>query len=141
MTARLEHANLSVTDVDAMLGFILAAFPEFRERHDSGSADPERWVHVGDADTYIALNRVRAEVREARRHSYYSPGFNHLGFVVEDLDSLRARLLAGGYREESYPNQHPARRRAYFLDPQGAEWEFVQYLSADKTQQNDYLLP
>lgn len=136
---RLEHANLSVTDVDAMLGFILAAFPEFRVRHDSGSADPERWVHVGDADTYIALNRARAAA-QARTPSYYTPGFNHLGFVVEDLDALRARLLAGGYREEPPPKQHPARRRAYFRDPQGEEWEFVQYLSADKALQNDYAL-
>lgn len=139
MTARLEHANLSVTDVDAMLGFILAAFPEFRVRHDSGSTDPERWIHVGDADTYIALNRVRSTT-PARAHSYHSPGFNHLGFVVEDLDAVRVRLLAGGYKEETYPNQHPARRRAYFTDPEGAEWEFVQYLSADKAQQNDYVL-
>lgn len=139
MIARLEHANLSVMDVDAMLGFILAAFPEFRVRHDSGSSDPERWVHVGDADTYIALNRARTGTA-ARAHSYYTPGFNHVGFVVEDLDALRARLLAGGYREEPSPNRHPARRRAYFWDPQGGEWEFVQYLSADKAQQNDYLL-
>lgn len=138
MTARLEHANLSVTDVDAMLGFILAAFPEFHVRHDSGSTNPERWVHVGDADTYIALNRAREPVPPGTR-SYYAPGFNHLGFVVEDLDALRARLLAAGYREVIYPNQHPARRRAYFEDPQGEEWEFVQYLSADKAQQNDYL--
>ena len=32
MTARLEHANLCVRDVDAMLRFLQTAFPEFHIR-------------------------------------------------------------------------------------------------------------
>src|SRR5690606_1873108 len=51
MTVRLEHANLQVQDVEAMIAFIRTAFPDFRIRHDSGRVDPERWVHVGNDET------------------------------------------------------------------------------------------
>ena len=35
MTTKLEHANLCVRDIDAMLGFLRAAFPEFRVPADA----------------------------------------------------------------------------------------------------------
>jgi hypothetical protein len=58
MTAYLEHANLHVSDVDGILDFIRTALPDFRVRFDSGADDPERWVHVGDDQTYLALYRA-----------------------------------------------------------------------------------
>jgi len=48
MKTRLEHANMHVQDVDKMLDFIQSAFPDFAIRYDSGSQDPERWVHIGN---------------------------------------------------------------------------------------------
>jgi hypothetical protein len=38
------------------------------------------------------------------------------------------------------PNAHPFRRRVYFEDPEGNDWEFVQYFSADPRERNDYQL-
>jgi hypothetical protein len=38
------------------------------------------------------------------------------------------------------PNHHPHRQRVYFLDPEGNDWEFVQYFSADPAERNDYEL-
>jgi hypothetical protein len=29
----------------------------------------------------------------------------------------------------------------YFYDPEGNDWEFVQYLSDDPADRNDYILP
>jgi len=137
MTVRLEHANLQVQDVEAMIAFIRTAFPDFRIRHDSGRVDPERWVHVGNDETYLALNR--ASTAQPRRIPYSnSPGFNHLGFVVDDVEALRERLLSAGYPESTVPNSHPARKRVYFNDPEGNDWEFVEYLSEDPAQRNDY---
>ena len=60
MTVRLEHANLSVHDIDAMIRFLRAAFPEFRIRRDATEADGLRWAHLGTDDTYIALNQSKA---------------------------------------------------------------------------------
>ncbi|MGK0469954.1 MAG: hypothetical protein ACJAR0_000416, partial [Candidatus Azotimanducaceae bacterium] len=33
---------------------------------------------------------------------------------------------------------HPYRERAYFYDGCGFEWEFVQYLSEQTSERNDY---
>lgn len=66
------------------------------------------------------------------------PGYQHIGFVVEDVDALRARMLSAGYREGFHPKPHPHHKRVYFIDNDGMEYEFVQYYSDDFTKRNDY---
>jgi hypothetical protein len=39
MTERLEHANLCVHDIDAVVGFLKTALPDFRIRHDTTDPD------------------------------------------------------------------------------------------------------
>jgi len=68
----------------------------------------------------------------------HRPGYNHVGFAVEDADALRERMLAAGYREGFVPEPHPHRKRVYFLDTDGMEYEFVQYYSDDFAERNDY---
>ena len=141
MAARLEHANLCVHDVDAVVRFLQTAFPDFRIRQDKTEPDGSRWVHVGTDDTYIALNQ--ANPAEQPRGAPYKgrPGLNHLAYEVDDADALRARLRAAGYRDSTVPNAHPHRKRIYFYDPEGNDWEFVQYLSDDPRARHDYELP
>ena len=35
----------------------------------------------------------------------------------------------------------PYRKRVYFTDPEGNDWEFVQYSSDDPAERNDYEHP
>jgi catechol 2,3-dioxygenase-like lactoylglutathione lyase family enzyme len=140
MTARLEHANLCVRDIDGMIRFLRTAFPDFRIRADRTDADGSRWVHIGTNESYLALNA--ADVTPDRAWEPYSglPGVNHLGYEVDDADALRERMLTAGYEESTVPNAHPFRKRVYFLDPEGNDWEFVEYLSANVAERNDYQL-
>ena len=141
MSVRLEHANLHVKDLDAMLRFVQTAFPEFRIRGQGTSWTGARWVHVGSDDTYLALNEA-TEAPDAAWQPYGGrPGLNHLGYAVDDAEAVRARLAQAGYRESTVPNRHPHRRRVYFCDAEGNDWEFVQYLSDDPALRNDYGLP
>ena len=138
MTTKLEHANMAVRDIDGMIRFLQTAFPDFRIR--GGSDNPkDRWVHVGNDVAYIALNQAKSE--DGWTPYTGKPGVNHLGFEVDDAEALRARLRAEGYRESTVPNAHPHRIRVYFYDPEGNDWEFVQYLSDDPAKRNDYELP
>ncbi len=66
---------------------------------------------------------------------------NHLAYEVDDVEALRKRMTAAGYRDSTVPNVHPSRKRAYFYDPEGNDWEFVQYLSEEHAKRNDYELP
>ncbi len=141
MAVRLEHANLTVRNIDEITQFLKTAFPEFRIRHDGKGKEGMRWVHVGTYETYIALNEAKAEPE--RRWAPYSrePGVNHLAYEVEDVQAVRARLKEAGYRDTTVPNSHPFRKRVYFNDPEGNDWEFVQYLSEDPAERHDYGLP
>ena len=141
MSVRLEHANLIVRDIDEMTRFLRTAFPEFRVRAEGKTWTGSRWSHVGTDDTYVALNEATKE--PAERWVPYSgvPGTNHLGYAVDDAEGLRRRLAAAGYRDSTIPNDHPHRRRVYFHDSEGNDWEFVEYRSDDPSERNDYDLP
>ncbi|HVO79210.1 MAG TPA: VOC family protein [Terriglobales bacterium] len=141
MLIKLEHANLCVRDIEGMVRFLQTAFPEFRVRGEGTSADGTRWLHIGTDDTYIALGQSREE--PAKRWAPYQgvPGVNHLAYEVDDVEALRQRMLAAGYTDSTPPNKHPYRKRLYFYDPEGNDWEFVQYLSEKVVERNDYRLP
>lgn len=140
MTIRLEHANISVRDLDAAVAFVTTALPDFRIRKE-GRNDGRRWLHLGTDDTYIAFNEAREEPAENWEPYGGKPGVNHLGYEVDDVDAVRERLTAAGYKDSTYPNAHPHRKRVYFYDKEGNDWEFVQYFSDDPAERNDYELP
>jgi catechol 2,3-dioxygenase-like lactoylglutathione lyase family enzyme len=140
MTVRLDHANLSVRDLEGTIRFLRTALPELRIRGEGRAWGGGRWVHLGTDDAYLALSEARAEPAEAWVPYAGKPGTNHLGFEVDDAEAVRARLRAAGYEDTTVPNAHPYRRRVYFHDADGNDWEFVQYLSDDPAERHDYTL-
>jgi catechol 2,3-dioxygenase-like lactoylglutathione lyase family enzyme len=138
MTTRLEHANLIVRDLDEMLRFVQTAFPDFRIRGEGKTLQGNRWIHVGNDDTYLALSPATRKAAERWVPYGGRPGTNHLGFEVTDADAVRRRLAAAGYTDSTFPNEHPHRRRVYFHDAEGNDWEFVEYRSDDPAERNDY---
>ena len=138
MATRLEHANLIVRDVDGTIRFLQTAFPDFRIRAEGKGFGGARWVHIGIDDTYIALNEATREPAEAWVPYGGRPGTNHLGYEVDDVDAVFSRLKASGYKDSTVPNAHPMRKRIYFYDAEGNDWEFVQYFSSKPEERNDY---
>jgi hypothetical protein len=57
------------------------------------------------------------------------------------MPALRERLARAGYRDSTVINDHPWRKRVYFFDPDGNDWEFVEYLTDDPEKRHDYLTP
>jgi catechol 2,3-dioxygenase-like lactoylglutathione lyase family enzyme len=141
MSMRFEHANLCVRNVDEMVRFLRTAFPEFEVRGEGKTVLGSRWLHVGTDETYIALQEASREPAESWVPYSQKPGTNHLGFEVGDVEALRQRMLAEGYQESTVPNKHPHRRRVYFHDREGNDWEFVEYTSHDPKLRNDYDIP
>lgn len=141
MVVRLEHANLCVRDIDETIRFLQTAFPEFHIRHEAIDPDGSRWVHIGTDETYIALTQVTSKSPAAWKPYEGEPGVNHLAYEVDDADSLRERMRAAGYTDSTVPNSHPYRKRVYFYDPDGNDWEFVQYMTDDRALRHDYETP
>jgi catechol 2,3-dioxygenase-like lactoylglutathione lyase family enzyme len=140
MAVRLEHANLFVKDIEGMIRFLQTAFPEFRVRGE-GICNGCRWVHLGTDETYLSLNQAYAEPEKAWTPYRGLPGVNHLAYEIDDVEALCKRMKLAGYRDSTPPNKHPHRMRRYFYDAEGNDWEFVQYLSKDPSERNDYKLP
>ena len=133
---RLEHANIASAHPDELVHFIQAAFPDFRIRGEGAGTAGRRWLHLGNDDFYVAITSV--EQGSDRSPYANSVGLNHLGWEVEDVDALEARMNAIGCTANLKEHDHPARKRTYFYDPDGNDWEFVQYLSDDPNERNDY---
>lgn len=139
MEPYLEHANITVLDVDATIRFLQTAMPELKVRADVSSEESNcrRWVHLGTETTYIAIED-RGATEKSARELYVDTGVNHLGYVVEDLDALSKRMTDAGYDEGLSSPDNPNRRRIYFYDDDGNEYEFVEYLKSDAAERNDY---
>ena len=139
---KLEHANITVPSTQEAQRFLGTAFPDFRVRGEgflNADESAGTWVHFGDDENYIALQEnghhsARSDV------TYTNDGINHLGFVIEDMEALLRRMGGAGYEptDASALEGNPHRRRAYFHDGNGFEWEFVEYLSEQPAERNSY---
>ena len=131
----LEHANITVNNLQEAIKFFQTAFPHFKVR--GGGNDMREWVHLGDDHTYIAINQAEQTDLKAEKN-YDRIGINHLGFVVEDVQEIARNLLSSGYKRD-YPKQvEQFRVRDYFADADGNQYEFVQYLSEAIHEKNSY---
>ena len=140
MTSYVEHCNLTVRDLHATARFLMAALPDWKVRGEGSDwidDEKQRWMHVGNELTYVSLTQHSRESRYSRSR-YREPGLNHIGIVVEDAQALRDRMLAAGYRELALPVAHPERVIVSFADPDGNEFEFIEYYSTDPERRNDY---
>lgn len=135
MQAYVEHANITVSNIDDAVQFIQTAIPEFKERH-RGQTN-YRWCHIGTDDSYIALQEVVAR-KQTDRSPYLDVGINHIGIVVDDVDRVQKRLLAAGYEQNDIGEDNPFRKRVYFYDASGVEWEFIEYLTQNAENKNRY---
>jgi catechol 2,3-dioxygenase-like lactoylglutathione lyase family enzyme len=139
MTTYLEHANITVPDVDAAIEFLLTLEPAFEVRQDNTPEGSHRWAHVGTDRFYVALQEPNIGAEPSvRRPAYVNYGVNHLGWVVENVEKVSRRLEQRGYKKGTPGEVHRFRKRAYYFDSAGFEWELVEYLSDSTAERNAY---
>ena len=133
----IEHLNLVVGDIPASLKFYQAAFPHWRVR-DAGESQwygkPRKWLHFGDDYQYLTFNDNG--VGDNRDLTGHQTGLAHFAFVTGNIDAVIDRLAEAGFTVDKDGADEPHRKNAYFLDPNGFEVEFVQYLSDSPEQRN-----
>jgi catechol 2,3-dioxygenase-like lactoylglutathione lyase family enzyme len=147
MKSYIEHANITVSDLDRAIEFFAIALPDFEVRK-RWVIDDKEWAHVGTDTSYIAINTPTnkkrfAAPKLAKLIDRITGGFNHVGFVVEDVEEVHQRILKAGF-SRGYNNgniiEHPSRRSVYMLDDDGNEFEFMQYLTDDTAERNSYAI-
>ena len=138
---RLEHLNVSLTDLDRATRALQAIVPEWSVRGtgtwDDGRGHAMRWRHVGDDFQYLALYETPpGQVVEA---SGARVAFNHLALVVDDLDAALARLHAIDVPLDHVGGSTEHRRSAYvMIEPERLQIELVAYDSAVPAERNVY---
>ncbi|SHG19530.1 VOC family protein [Flagellimonas flava] len=131
----LEHANITVQNLQEAIRFFQTAFPHFKVR--GGGNGTREWVHLGDDHTYVALNQARvSDIRPEK--DYDKAGINHIGFVVPNVEEIANNLLSNGYKRDFPKETEQFRIRDYFADADGNQYEFVQYLSEVPEEKNSY---
>jgi catechol 2,3-dioxygenase-like lactoylglutathione lyase family enzyme len=122
----LEHANLTVNDLDASIAFYCEIFDwKIRwEGHGTSNEGLVRAAHVGNDRFYLAL--FEAEQPGPVVGDYAVPGVNHVGFVVDDLEATRSRIRALGVKAHLEFDYEPG-HRFYVFDPSGIEIELIEY--------------
>ena len=133
----LEHINLVVSDMPATLAFYQAAFPHWRIREEGEGqwfGKHRRWLHFGDDYQYLTFNDNG--VGDNRDLEGHQTGLAHFAFVTGNMDALISRLAKAGFAVDKDGAEEKYRKNAYFIDPNGFEVEFVQYLSDLPEQRN-----
>ncbi|HHI78731.1 MAG TPA: VOC family protein [Planctomycetes bacterium] len=120
----LEHVNLTVAQIDRSIDFY-AKLLGLRLRWRGQTSEGKPAAHIGDERCYLALFQGDPS-GQAPSMDYDRVGFNHLGFVIEDLAAAKTRLRDLGVTPHFEPEYAPG-RRLYFMDPDGYEVELVQY--------------
>lgn len=133
----LEHLNLVVKDIPKALTFYQAAFPHWKVRvkgHQQWFGVDRNWLHFGDDYQYLTFNDDGVD--NIREHSSHQVGLSHFAFVTNNIDEIIERLAKAGFAFHKPGAKDPYRKNVYFVDPDGFEIEFVQYLSDDPKKRN-----
>jgi len=120
----LEHVNLTVKDLNRSINFYRDLLG-LKIRWQGKTADGKLAVHIGDEKCYLALFQAPNASQMGERN-YDEVGFNHFGFVVDDLNALRQKLIDQGITPHLEADYEPG-KRLYFIDPDGFEVELVEY--------------
>jgi catechol 2,3-dioxygenase-like lactoylglutathione lyase family enzyme len=126
--ARLEHVNVTVADPDKTAAVFCELFG-WHVRWAGAAKNGGRTVHVGEAESYLALYGPKLAPKVADVSYDQLNGLNHIGVVVADLEATEARVKAAGYVPENHADYEPG-RRFYFHDHNGVEIEVVSYEKA-----------
>jgi glyoxylase I family protein len=122
--ARIEHVNLTVSDIERTAAMLVEAFG-WRIRWRGPAADGGATIHVGAEDQYLAIYMAPGGPRAPLGHAKSRP-LNHVGIAVDDLAATEARVKALGFAPFGHGDYEPG-RRFYFFDADGIEFEVVSY--------------
>ena len=130
MITKIEHVNITVPGIDAAVSFLNIVAPDFEIRKDGKPLNDKRWMHIGNNEFYFALQEAHVDATPKKANqTYINYGFNHIGLVVHNIDDIEKQLNEAGYQKGMDTPIEKFRKRIYYYDNAGFEWELVEYLS------------
>ncbi len=127
----LEHINLTVSDPDITAARLCALFG-WKVRWSGKAISNGYTVHVGGKQSYLAVYSKGAPSRNHASSYDRVSGLNHVGVVVDDLESVHKKVTDAGFETYNFGDYEPG-RRFYFRDPDGIEFEVISYQDTSAT--------
>lgn len=121
--ARLEHANISVSDGSKTTEMLIDLFG-WHVRWQGSAQRGGHTFHVGNANDYIAVYTPPTKIDVQFEKS---KPLNHIGIVVDNLTDVEARVVARGLKPYGHDDYDPG-KRFYFFDEDGIEFEVISYV-------------
>lgn len=141
---KLEHLNITVPNIDEAIKFIQIIAPDFKIRKDSAQQSTQvkkdyRWVHIGNDNYYLALQEPHLDSTPKQQlSSYINYGINHIALVVSNIAIIEGQLRSHGYRRSIETPKEKFRKRIYYYDHAGFEWELIEYFSVKPEEKYNY---
>lgn len=120
----IEHVNLTVSDNRRSAALFERLFG-WHVRWEGPARDNGHSIHVGDDRFYLALYTPPAGRRAAVPFAKGAP-LNHVGLLVDDLDTIERGVIDAGLQPFSRERYDPG-ERFYFFDWDGIEFEVISY--------------
>lgn len=124
--ARLEHANITVSDAEATAQTLCKLFGWHIRWQGEVLGGAGQTIHVGTDDSYLAIYEPKHKPAPAADTYTHFGGLNHVGVVVDDLDAVEKRVAEAGYKPHMHADYEPG-RRFYFDGDDDIEFEVVSY--------------
>ena len=119
--ARLEHANITVSDPKATAKWLGEVFG-WKIRWEGPGMQTGYTVHIGTDDSYIALFSF-GDSKPQTQDRYRTIGaLNHIAAFTNDIDGVEEKVKQAGFTPINHGDYAPG-RRFYFLDNDDIEWE------------------
>ena len=139
IVTRIEHVNITVPDIESAIHFLKIVAPDFEVRKDEKPPNSYRWVHIGNEEYYFALQEPHLDEDPKKQlQAYKNYGINHVALVVSNVQEVEKKLLESGYNRGIETPVEKHRKRAYFYDNAGFEWELVEYLTEKASEKYFY---
>ncbi|HEY4344248.1 MAG TPA: VOC family protein [Parvibaculum sp.] len=122
---KIEHVNITVSDPDRTAILMQKLFG-WHIRWRGPALNNGQTIHVGTDDQYLALHTGPMVMCPPEGFTKGLP-LNHIGIVVDDLDTVETLVLAAGFAPFNHAAYEPG-RRFYFLDHDRIEYEIVSYV-------------
>lgn len=136
---KIEHCNITVPNIDEAIKFIQIVAPDFKVRKDEMPPSNNRWAHIGNEKYYFALQEAHLGSEPKKpRQAYKNFGVNHIALIVDDLSAIEKKLVKAGYQRSIDTPTEKYRKRLYFFDSFGFEWELIEYNSDKATEKYLY---
>jgi len=123
--ANIEHINLSASDPDNTARQLCELF-NWKVRWSGASMDDGYTVHGGSQSSYVAIYKNDPLYVHTQRSHNTVHNLNHIGIMVDDLNTIEEKARALGLEPFNHSNYGPCDSFYCYLED-GLEIEVINY--------------